>query len=194
LNRSTGIAPWDVGRPQRPFVAVADQITGPVLDAGCGTGENALYFASLGRRVTGIDFVPEAIQRAQAKAAERGVAVEFLVKDATKLADWRERFANVIDCGLFHVFSDDDRRRYVAGLARVLEPGGRVYLMCFSDEEPGTEGPRHVTRLELYDAFADGWEIESIQSVQIAIHPEFTDLTFSEGGPRAWFAIIRRKG
>src|SRR6516164_9179773 len=103
-NLYAGKAPWDVGKPQGPFVAVADRVTSPVLDAGCGTGENALFFAAKGHRVTGIDFVEEAIRRARRKAAERGLAVEFLVKDATKLGDWGERFASVIDCGLFHVF------------------------------------------------------------------------------------------
>ena len=82
-----------------------------VLDAGCGTGEHALFFAARGHRVTGIDFVEEAIRRARAKAAERGLAVEFLVKDATGLEDWGERFDSVIDSGLFHCFSDDDRPR-----------------------------------------------------------------------------------
>jgi len=193
-NLYAGPAPWDIGRPQGQFVAIADRVTSPVLDAGCGTGEHALFLASRGRRVIGIDFVEEAIRRARAKAAERGLAVEFLVKDATALADWGQRFGSVVDCGLFHVFSDDDRRRYVTGLAQVLEPGGRLFLMCFSDEEPGTEGPRRVSRQELYDAFADGWVVESIQPVRCEIHPEFTEVTFSEGGPKMWFAVIQRKG
>ena len=120
--------------------------------------------------------------------------MEFLVKDATALAGWGERFATAIDCGLFHVFSDADRRRYASGLARVVEPGGRLFLMCFSDEEPGTEGPRRVSRQELYDAFAGGWEVESVEPVQIEVHPEFTEIKFSEGGPKAWFAVVRRKG
>jgi SAM-dependent methyltransferase len=189
-----GPAPRDIGQPQRRFVAIADRVTSPVLDAGCGTGEHALFLASRGHRVIGIDFVDEAIRRARAKAAERGLAVEFLVKDATTLADWRERFASVIDWGLFHVFSDDDRRRYVGGLARVLEPGGRLFLACFSDEEPGTYGPRRVSWQELYDAFADGWEVEFVQPCQVEVNPEFTEITFSEGGPKAWFAVVRRHG
>ena len=189
-----GPAPWDVGQPKGAFVAVADRVTGPVLDAGCGTGENALFFAARGHRVTGIDFVEEAIRRARAKAADRGLAVQFLVKDATALGGWGERFASVIDCGLFHVFSDKDRRRYVAGLAHVLEEGGRLFLMCFSDEEPGDEGPRRVSRQELYDAFADGWEVETVQPAQCEVHPEFTEVKFSEGGPKVWFAVIRRQG
>jgi SAM-dependent methyltransferase len=100
----------------------------------------------------------------------------------------------VIDCGLFHCFSDDDRRRYVRGLARVVEPGGRLFLMCFSDEEPGAEGPRRVSRQELDDAFADGWEVESVQPTRIEVNPEFTGVKFSEGGPKAWFAVVRRNG
>jgi cyclopropane fatty-acyl-phospholipid synthase-like methyltransferase len=192
-NFYDGPAPWDIGKPQGMFVAIADRVTGAVLDAGCGTGEHALFFAARGHRVTGIDFVGKAIQRARRKATERGLSVEFLAKDATMLGDGAERFASVIDCGLFHVFSDDDRRRYVQGLAQVLEPGGRLFLMCFSDEEPGTEGPRRVSRQELCDAFADGWEIESVQPCQIEINPEFTEVKFSEGGPKAWFAVIRRE-
>jgi cyclopropane fatty-acyl-phospholipid synthase-like methyltransferase len=188
-----GPAPWDIGKPQPRFAAIADWVASPVLDAGCGTGENALFLAGRGHRVVGIDFVEEAIRRALAKAAARGLAAEFLVKDATALGEWGERFASVIDCGLFHVFSDADRRRYVRGLAKVLEPGGRLFLMCFCDAEPGTDGPRRVSRQELYDVFADGWEVESVQSARCEVNPEFTECTFSEGGPKMWFAVIRRK-
>src|SRR5215471_14147905 len=158
-----GRAPWDIGRPQPAFLAVADQISGLMLDAGCGTGDHAIFFASRGCQITGIDFVEEAINRAKKKAEGRNLPVTFLVKDALDLKSWPERFANVIDSGLFHVFSDQDRERYVEGLATVLKPGGRVFLMCFSDEEPGTQGPRRVSKQELPDAFAQGWLIESIE-------------------------------
>ena len=193
-NFYAGKAPWDIGKPQGAFAAVADRVTSPVLDAGCGTGEHALFFAARGHQVVGIDFVDEAIRRARNKAVERGLPVEFLVKDATTLGDWGERFATVIDCGLFHVFSDHDRGRYVRGLARVVEPGGRLFLACLSDEEPVEVGPRRVSRQELYDAFADGWEVESVQPTQCEIHPEFTEVKLSEGGPKAWVAVVRRKG
>src|SRR5262245_11695422 len=157
-----GKAPWDIGKPQTPFINMADRITGSVLDAGCGTGETALFLASRGNTATGIDFLEEPIKRAKRKAAERNLTVTFLVKDATTLKDWSERFDNVTDSGLFHVFSDADRKKYVEGLASVLKSGGRLYLMCFSEEEPGTQGPRRISQKELHDAFADGWSIESI--------------------------------
>src|SRR5215471_1743779 len=110
-----GQAPWDIGRPQKSFLGMADRITGAVLDAGCGTGDTALFLAGRGCQVTGIDFLEVPIQRAQRKAADRGVQVTFLLEDALTLKDWSERFDNVIDSGLFHVLSDDDRLRYVEG-------------------------------------------------------------------------------
>jgi SAM-dependent methyltransferase len=187
-----GRAPWDIGKPQQPFVDHADRITGSILDAGCGTGDTALFFASRGNKVTGIDFLEEAINRAKKKAAERGLTATFLAIDATTLMGWHERFDNITDCGLFHCFGDGDRKKYVEGLATVLKPGGRVFLMCFSDEEPGTQGPRRVSQKELHDAFADGWSIESIKASRIEVIPDVNDMTFSEDGPKAWLMVVRR--
>ena len=189
-----GKAPWDIGKPQGTFAAVAALVTGPVLDAGCGTGEHALFFAAQGHRVSGIDFVEEAIRRARAKAAERGLSVEFLVKDATALTNWGRRFATVIDCGLFHIFSNDDQQRYVKGLAHVMEPGSRLYLMCFSDAEPaGEHGPRRIAKKELENAFASGWVIETLEPSRIEVRPDLPpEFTFSVGGPKAWFLVARR--
>ena len=192
-NLYAGQAPWDIAGPQPAFVAAADAITGSVLDAGCGTGENALYLAARGRKVTGIDFLDEAIDRARRKAAEPGIHADFLVKDAIQLHDWDQRFDSIIDSGLFHVFSDEDRKRYVAGLATVLKPGGRLFLLCFSDQEPGTQGPRRISQQELRAAFADGWMVESIQPARLEIVPNLKEFSFSEGGPKAWLAVIRRQ-
>ena len=187
-----GNPPWDIGKPQPPFVSVADQVISPVLDAGCGTGNTALFFAAMGHQVTGIDFVEEAIRRARSKAAERGLSAEFLVKDAMTLNGWERRFASVIDSGLFHVYSGDEQRRYVQGLANVVQPGGRLFLFTFTEEAP--EGG--VSRQQLYEIFANGWNIESVElvrgEVNAAFTAEFPD-AFPAGGPRGWFAIIRRK-
>lgn len=187
-----GKPPWDIGKPQAAIVESVDLITSPVLDAGCGTGENALFLAASGHQVIGIDFVEEAIRIARRKAAERGLTVEFQVEDAMTLEDWDRRFATVIDSGLFHVFSDEDRIRYVAGLSHVTEPGGRLLLLCFSDEEPGTHGPRRVSRREIRAAFDDAWTVEEIRARRVDVRLDLEAISFSEGGPKAWFAIIRR--
>ena len=103
-----------------------------------------------------------------------------------------EVFDSIIDSGLFHVFSDDDRRRYVEELASVLKPGGRLFLLCFSDDEPGTQGPRRVSAREIRDAFAEGWAVESFEPTRFEVRPDLKDFTFSEGGPRAWFVMVKR--
>ena len=162
-NLYAGQPRWEIGRPQRAILEVADRITGSVLDSGCGTGENALFFASRSQKVTGIDFLAEPINLARQKATERGLTATFLVMDALARKEQSEVFDTAIDSRLFHVFSDDDRLRYVEGLASVLKPGGRLFLLCFSDDEPGDQGPRRVSRKEIEDAFAEGWVIEAIK-------------------------------
>jgi cyclopropane fatty-acyl-phospholipid synthase-like methyltransferase len=189
----TGKAPWDIGRPQRMLVEAADRVTGEILDAGCGTGENALFFAERGHPVLGIDFLERPIQEARRKAEVRGLHAEFATMDALTLSTLDRRFDSVIDCGLFHVFADEVRARYVAGLAHVTRPGGRIFLLCFSIEEPGTQGPRRVSERELREAFADGWAVEEIRPERFEIVPDLKDLSFSEGGPKAWFSVIRRQ-
>lgn len=183
---------WEIGRPQQFLVQAADQITGSILDSGCGTGENTLFFAQRGHPTTGIDFLPEPIRRAKLKAAERGVTATFLVMDALHLSTLPDRFDTVIDSGLFHVFSDEDRRRYVDELAAILNPGGRLFLICFSDDEPGTQGPRRVSRQEIFSAFALGWKVESIEPARYEVQPDLPDRAFSPGGPKAWFIIVQK--
>ena len=187
-----GKAPWDIGKPQAAVAEAADLVNSPVLDAGCGTGENALFLAASGHQVTGIDFVDEAIRMARRKAAERGLTVEFQVKDALTLGDWDRRFATVIDSGLFHVLSDEERLRYAAGLTHITEPGGRLLLLCFSDEEPGTRGPRRVSQREIRATFHDGWTVQEIRARRADVRQDLEDVSFSEGGPKVWFAIIGR--
>lgn len=186
-----GNPPWEIGRPQAPFLSIADQLLSPVLDAGCGTGNTSLFLAARGLEVTGIDFVEEALRRARTKATEWGVPVRFLSKDAMTLGTWDERFASVIDSGLFHIYAQELRQRYVQGLAHVLKPGGYLYLLSFTDEAP--EGG--VSRQELQDAFSEGWEVESMQAVIGEVNPEFAAEhpdAYADGGPKMWFAVIRR--
>ncbi len=190
-----GQPPWDIPGPQPAFAQLeeAGKIQGSVLDAGCGTGEHALYLAARGHEVWGLDFIPAAIERARAKAAERGLDVHFQVGDALQLDRLGRTFDTIIDSGLFHTFSDEERPRYIAGLARCLRPGGTMHILCFSDEEPPGAGPRRVTQQEIRDAFRDGWEVLEIEATRFHTtdHPEAR--TFTPGGPRGWLARIERK-
>jgi SAM-dependent methyltransferase len=182
-------APWDIGRPQPAFVRLADSglLSGRVLDAGCGTGEHALLAAANGADAAGVDISPRAIGRARGKAAERGLVARFEVADALNLEQLGLTFDTVIDSGLFHVFDDQGRARYVTSLASALQSGGICYLMCFSDRQPGDFGPRRVRQDELTTAFSDGWTFIDIAADTFEINPGLGTTT-----AKAWLATIRR--
>lgn len=181
--------PWDLGRPQPALVDLAKEgrLNGAVLDAGCGTGEHALLAAANGASVLGVDASKTAIARARAKAAERRLSASFELGDILKVPLTTGRFDTVIDVGLFHVFDDFDRERYVDVIGNALRPGGNCYLMCFSDRQPGNWGPRRVSTQELKSAFSSGWSFTRIEPSQLEINP-IGETTAAA----AWLAVINR--
>ena len=185
---SDGRPPWDIGQPQPAIVRLAAEggFAGSVLDAGCGTGENALHIASMGLPVLGVDVAETALTTARAKAADRGISVEFAPADAFQLKNLGRKFETVLDSGLFHTFDGDERPRYVASLAAVTEIGGSLYVLCFSDTGPET-GPHPVSQQELKTAFNpdNGWKIAAIESARIQTN-------YHDNGAPAWLARIKR--
>jgi SAM-dependent methyltransferase len=183
-----GPAPWDIDRPQAAVVRVASEggFAGSVLDAGCGTGENALLVASLGLPVLGVDVAETALAIAREKADQRGIQVAFAVADALHLEQLGRRFNTVLDCGLFHTFDADERRGYVASLASVIERDGTLYVLCFSNEGPEI-GPHPISQEELRVAFnsSSGWSVA-------AIRPDRIETRYHDDGAPAWFATIKR--
>ncbi len=183
-----GTPPWDIGREQPVFRDLADDglVEGAVLDVGCGTGENALFFAARGFEVVGVDGVEAAIAAAQAKAAARGLAADFVVHDALALEGLGRRFGTVIDSGLFHTFDDEERGRYVESLAAATTIGSRVYVLCFSERETREGGPRRVTQAELLAAFDQPpFRVLGIAATEMATR-------LGGGGRQAWLASIER--
>ena len=183
-----GRPPWDIGRPQKEFVELVrkGEISGSVLDIGCGTGENALFFAGEGHEVWGIDSSPQAIQKAKEKASGRGLPIHFLVLNVLDLTRLNRKFDTVTDSGFFHTLSDEDRPVFVKNLADVLSPAGRYFMLCFSDLEPAGYGPRRITEREIRESFRDGWSINYIR-------PAIFESRTRAGGSRAWFSSISKK-
>ena len=157
--------------------------------AGCSTSgaerASTPCWLRAGLEALGIDAAPTAIRLAREKAARRSLDARFEVWDALDLPGFGEQFDTVLDCGLFHVFDDDDRTRFVAGLGAVVMPGGRYFMLCFSDRQPGDWGPRRVRQDELRHCFADGWRIDSIEDAVL-------EITLSPEGARSWFAALTR--
>jgi SAM-dependent methyltransferase len=181
-----GTPPWEIGRPQPGFAALAEsgRLEGPLIDVGCGTGEHVLMAAAAGIDATGIDIAPTAIRLAGAKATERGLQATFVVGDALAM-DFGVRFTTALDCGCFHTFDDGDRARFVASVATVVRPGGRYFLLCFSDAEPGDWGPRRVSTDEIEAAFRAGWTVDAIDPAELYV-------TIRDEPVRAWLATITR--
>jgi SAM-dependent methyltransferase len=182
-----GEPPWDIGGPQPAIVRLAEQraIAGRVIDVGCGTGENALFLASRGLEVLGVDAAATAIERAQAKALQRGIPATFVVGDALALTALGRTFDVAIDCGLFHTFADPDRPRFERSLHETLQAGARYFLLCFNEHQPGDSGPRRVTQREIGETFAAGWTVDSIVEERFAAR-------LPGGGARAWLASLTR--
>jgi 2-polyprenyl-3-methyl-5-hydroxy-6-metoxy-1,4-benzoquinol methylase len=139
--------------------------------------------AGLGFEVWGIDAAPSAIKKAKEKAKKRGIKVKFLVGDALKLQLLQNKFDTIIDCGLFHVFSDEERPIFAAGLSSALYPGGKYFMLCFSEHEPGSYGPRRVTQAEIRATFSKGWKINYIREAEL-------ETTFGSEGVKAWLSSI----
>jgi SAM-dependent methyltransferase len=183
-----GPAPWDTEHPQPAILRLAGEgaFTGAVLDAGCGTGENALHIASLGLHVVGVDVAETALSIARKKAEDRGIHADFVVADAFHLDRLGRVFDTALDCGLFHTFDSDEQREYAASLASVTSRGANLYVLCFSDVGPGT-GPHPISQEELRAAFkrSGGWSVASVS-------PDRMETRFDAHGAPAWLAKIER--
>lgn len=182
--------PWDIGRPQPALLALAEvgAIAGRVLDVGCGTGEHVFMCAGRGLDATGVDLAGSALEIAETKAKERQLPARFLKEDARHLTELGEHFDTILDCGLFHIFSDEDRAAFADSLSSVVRPGGRYFMLALSDQETGYVGGRmrHVRQEEIAATFVDRWRVDSIEAATI-------EITTDPAGLRAWLAALTKR-
>ena len=150
------------------------------VDLGCGTGNYAIYLASVGFDVTGIDISPTAIRIAEENAKNKGIKCNFLVADVLGgLDEVKEAFDFVYDWGLLHHLFPADRGKYVENVHRILNPGGKYLSVCFSEKDPkfGGSGKYRDTSLgtvlyfssedELRDLFKPYFKIKELETIEI---------------------------
>jgi len=169
-------------------VVLRGRVRSPVLDMGCGTGENILQLASLGYEAWAIDRSALAIERAKAKGEARRLDVHWMVGDALMPRGLGRRFNTIIDSGFFHSLDDAQRRVYAQRVARLLRPGGLLVILCFSDQDPFEVGPRRVSVRELAQTFHGSFEPGNVRAAYFQVLPH--------GGVsrhRAWQATFRRR-
>lgn len=195
-------APWAIGRPQRAIAELASRmrIEGPLLDIGCGTGDNAILLAHQGVEVIGIDLVPHAIDIARARAhdaAQRRIAAgegPFRAPPAFEAGSALDlparvrarRYRTLLDCAVLHVFSDADRPRYRSMMESVAAPGAKFIALAFSEHETRPGGPRRMSVDEICSTLGAGWSLDRALPVRY-------EHVSHAGGARAWLAVLTRR-
>lgn len=152
--------PWERGKPRESLVELVEGgevRPGRALDTCCGMGTNDVYLAQKGFQVTALDISTTAVEHAKRKAREAGVDIVFMVRSFLDLPFDKDAFDFVFDSGCFHHVRIEDRTAYINGVHRVLAPGGRYLLICFSDHN----GPawNHFTVEQLRGLFSEHFNI-----------------------------------
>jgi SAM-dependent methyltransferase len=193
-------APWDVGMPQPAVIEAIERgwfASGPVLDAGCGTGVNLIpILQSSEHDVVAIDCVPAAVDLARERVNELelshratfGVCDLRAFSPATSSVEGIApgRFGSILDSGVLHVFSDRDRAVYLEGLAQAASPGASLVVLVFSERERRPRGPRRMSESELRTLLpAAGWRINELLPHHYQSHPH-------PGGAEAWLVYATR--
>ena len=135
--------------------------TGTAIDVGCGTGDASIYLTQHGWHVTGVDFTPQALEKARAKARAANANVDFVHADVRHLrqAGITGPVGLIVDNGCLHNMNDDDRDTYVQEIGAVAAPGARLLIVAIVPG--GRFGVRGIDRAEMERRFAAGWTLVS---------------------------------
>ncbi len=181
---------WDVGRPASELKAIVENGTIKpcrALVLGCGTGTNAVYLASKGFEVTGVDVAPTALVLAEQRATEANVSVLWLMADVVALPDIGT-FDFIFDRGCYHHVQLYNAAGFVQSMDSRTAPGARFLLLAGNANEPTHGGPPRVEETQLVNNFAGTWDFVSLQEIRF----ESRDPNHKTG-PWAWSALMRRR-
>ncbi len=166
--------PWEEGKPSEELVALVESGAvekGPALDICCGSGNNAIYLAGKGFTCYGIDISPTAIGYAREKAAKEGAVCSLMAGNALDLPYPDDTFTLIFDRGCFHSQAPGDRVTFVKGVYRVLRPGGKYYLHCFSTKDHPTTGvPYSFSPKDIRRYFPPPFKIRYIRESSRPVH------------------------
>jgi SAM-dependent methyltransferase len=172
--------PWDTQvTPPEVMEFLEAAPAGLALDLGCGTGTNAITLAQFGWQVTGIDFSPKAIATARKKAAKKRLPIEFYIADVAELDDLAGPFAYALDIGCLFGLKPEDRKKYAAGLARMLPSAARYMLYAWL---PQTRHGRTwgICAAEVGELFDSDFKLDRMV------------ISHDGGGDSAWYWFTRR--
>ena len=189
-----GFLPWDTEEPDPNLVAAVERfgiVPGRALDIGCGTGTHAVWLASQGFDVLGVDVAPRAVERAEARAAETSTdgTCRFSTLDFLNDPPQGESFDFVFDRGCFHVFDEPaERARFAANVAECLATDGQWLSLLGSTEGPPREfGPPRRTAREVADAIEPVLEIVDLRASAFDLNLDVPQ------APAAWISMSRKR-
>jgi SAM-dependent methyltransferase len=169
----SGPVPWDQPDPPPEVLAFVPTLpVGRALDLGCGLGRAARYMAGLGWQVDAIDFIPQAIAEATARAEQAGLAdkIHFHLSEITQLDFLTDHYDFALDVGCAHSFTVDELRAYHRELVRLLKPGGHYLLFAhLNNLEPEPEARRWLDEADLYEIFGEGFILERVEYGQTQV-------------------------
>ena len=169
---SLGFHPWEDAANEPPFVRKAAELFareeqgreapfGSALDVGTGSGIWGVELAKRGWRVTGIDFVPKALDRARERVRQAGVDMRLMQSDVTALSEAvGTGFRLILDTGTFHDFDAEQRAAMGRGVEKIAGPDATLLMLIW----PKRRRPliRGVSRDEIEAAFP-GWTVTHVE-------------------------------
>ena len=133
--------------PNAFLVENASLLRGPVLSLSEGEGRNAVFMASLGLNVLGVDCSEVGLKKAQILASSRGVVIETEVADLAEFEPKEDYYCSVVSISA-HLASSIRKKLYPR-IEKALRPGGIVLLEAYSESQlaKDTGGPKDIDML-----------------------------------------------
>ena len=164
---------WDLGCPAPPFINLLSSKQRPepgkMAVLGSGSGHDALLFSSEGFDVTGFDFAPTAIARAQATAKARNLKAQFLERNIFELEpELSHQFDYVLEHTCFCAIKPELRSHYVSVVHQLLNPKGNFIALFYTHKRP--DGPPYgIKPKEVLSYFEDKFQIHVFQKAKDSI-------------------------
>ncbi|MCK4729891.1 MAG: class I SAM-dependent methyltransferase [Candidatus Aenigmarchaeota archaeon] len=133
------VAVWTESEPPKELVNLIESgkiKPCKVLDVGCGEGFYAIYLASKGFDVTGIDISENAIKLAKGNAVKQSVKIKFMPFDVDDLDKINDKFDFVFEWAILHHIMSEQRQKYVKNIKRILNVEGKYLSICFNNQNP----------------------------------------------------------
>jgi SAM-dependent methyltransferase len=181
-----GLTPWDHGQvPDELRQLVGGLPRGRALDAGCGSGTQALWLAGEGFDVVGVDVVHKAIDRARRRVPQEGARVTFLAADVgADPPPIAGPFELILDYGCLHSLGAKTRNRLAQAYARLAGPGATLLLFGMSPRRG--PGPAGLGRDELDRRFGQDWDLIEARPDRSTPMPRLL-----RGVDRTWYRLQR---